>query len=88
MTDTERLDWLTEQGKKWGVSWIARNSNTGRGYRLHQNPTTRVGENHGLTPRDAIDAAMKREDEPLTKGNIVDAIAGNFVGQKREGSDE
>lgn len=33
MTDTERLDWLDKQSD--GTKWVARNSGTGRGFRLH-----------------------------------------------------
>lgn len=51
--DAERLDWLTEQGKKTIFNWFARDSLVNRGYRLHQG--------HGIgsaTPREAIDAAI------------------------------
>lgn len=51
--DTERLDWLAQQGHPIGRPWIARESAHGRGYRLHQ---TESGAGH-KTPRDAIDAA-------------------------------
>jgi hypothetical protein len=35
MTDTELLDFLESQGTL-GLSWVARDSVNGRGYRLHQ----------------------------------------------------
>jgi hypothetical protein len=51
--DTRRLDWLDSKGG----DWIARDSEYGRGYRLHQ--TTR--DNSYPTARMAIDAAMHDE---------------------------
>jgi hypothetical protein len=53
--DTRRLDWLDNKGG----DWIARDSEHGRGYRLHQ--TTR--DNSYQTARMAIDAAMQAELE-------------------------
>jgi len=51
--DSDRLDWLTEQGKKTIFNWFARDSLVNRGYRLHQ------GRGIGsATPREAIDAAI------------------------------
>lgn len=49
--DSVRLDWLEKQGN--GLWWIARQSTTGRGFRLHQDP-------HGdyATAREAIDAHL------------------------------
>ena len=58
--DTERLDWLQQKGVKSGLGWIARESVTGRGYRLHQ--ATADGPTWS-SPRTAIDAAMKRESD-------------------------
>jgi len=54
-TDTERLDWLEEHAKGYGVGWIWRESTTGRGTRLHETSQTDAYR----TPREAIDAAMK-----------------------------
>jgi hypothetical protein len=59
-TDKDRLDWLFKQGKPSGLGWTARDSTTGRGYRLHQ---TVDGEPSWVSPRAAIDAAMKRQSE-------------------------
>jgi hypothetical protein len=53
--DARRLDWLDSKGG----DWIARDSEHGRGYRLHQ--TTR--DNSYPTARLAIDAAMQAELE-------------------------
>lgn len=54
--DTKRLDWLDKQGSSVPFGWIARGSTTGRGFRLHQEPTHHFGETH-QNVRDAIDAA-------------------------------
>jgi hypothetical protein len=51
--DTKRLDWL-ESVKQPYMLWIARPSVTGRGYRLHQDPS--IGKH--TTAREAIDTAM------------------------------
>lgn len=55
--DRARLDFLESQGD--GSAWVARQSETGRGYRLHN---TSRGENQGARPtvREAIDAARQR----------------------------
>jgi chromosome segregation ATPase len=54
--DAERLDWLQAQGFA-GLGWVARNSTTGRGYRLHQDAAGCV------RVRDAIDAAKGGQHE-------------------------
>lgn len=56
-TDTERLDWLESKGN--GNAWVARESLSDRGYRLH-NTTKLDGRD---TVREAIDAAMDADDE-------------------------
>lgn len=58
-TDTERLDWLTRQGN--GQPWIARQSEVGRGFRLHN--SEHRADTHP-DPRAAIDAAMSAERAP------------------------
>jgi hypothetical protein len=58
-TDTERLDWLTRIGRRTTFGWVARDSLTGRGFRLHQSDN-RHKDTH-MTPREAIDAAMDAE---------------------------
>ena len=59
-TDTERLDWLESQTN--GMRWIARGSITGRGFRLHNEPSESFGPTSNCA-RAAIDAAMKGGDE-------------------------
>jgi hypothetical protein len=54
--DAERLDWLQAQGFA-GLGWVARNSTTGRGYRLHQDAAGCV------RVRNAIDAAKGGQHE-------------------------
>ena len=68
LTDKQRLDWL--ESKSNGSSWVARESFTCRGFRLHNIDAL---DAFGLpahrttsTAREAIDAAM-RDDE--AKGN-------------------
>lgn len=56
--DKARLDWLTAQSTGYGNGWIARQSTTGRGFRLHEHG----GEGCHPTPREAIDAA--RNEQP------------------------
>lgn len=51
LKDKERLDWIENQSN--GDDWIARDSTTGRGFRLH-NTTGNVEK----TAREAIDVAM------------------------------
>ncbi len=53
-TDTERLDWLERQGEPNALGWVCRDSDTGRGWRLHQ--TTRSDAMPNI--RTAIDVAM------------------------------
>lgn len=61
--DAKRLDWLEAQGDP-NLSWLARHSVTGRGYRLHQ--STHAGF---ATPREAIDAAIAAtEQQKESKG--------------------
>ena len=50
--DKERLDWLDQRGTL-DLNWVARESSTGRGYRLHQ--THQLGH---ATTREAIDFAQ------------------------------
>ena len=50
--DKVRLDWMESEGN--GNGWIARQSTTGRGFRLHNDSNAEAD-----TCRDAIDAAMK-----------------------------
>jgi hypothetical protein len=59
ITDTERLDWLQSQTTGYGNGWLARESTTGRGFRLHET------EHPSATPniRLAIDRAMRVEAE-------------------------
>lgn len=59
MTDTELLDFLTARGKECDLKWLARLSTTGRGWRLHQDPS---GEFE--TPREAIEDAVTRLIQP------------------------
>lgn len=56
VTDTERLDWLQSQTAGYGGGWVARQSSTGRGFRLHESshPDARP------TVREAIDLAMQQ----------------------------
>lgn len=54
-TDTELLNFLESSGKLTKYKWICRQSVTGRGWRLHQDPK---GGKH-ITVRGAIEAAMK-----------------------------
>ena len=54
-TDTEMLDWLQRQTKGYGVGWICRDSNFGKGMRLHE--TSR--EDASASVRDAITKAIK-----------------------------
>lgn len=56
LTDGERLDFLQASGVK-NQGWIARQSSTGRGYRLHQDYTGFVNV------RDAIDAAIQKSQK-------------------------
>jgi hypothetical protein len=51
LTDKERLDFLDSKG----ANWIARDSTTGRGYRVHQDE--RIGRSGSA--REAIDRAME-----------------------------
>lgn len=55
--DKERLDWLEKQSS--GDPWIARQSESGRGFRLHN--TLRDGASP--TAREAIDAAMVKGEK-------------------------
>ena len=55
--DSERLSFIEAQGSP-GIGWIARHSFTGRGYRLHQDPSFNTA-----TAREAIDAA-RAKDKP------------------------
>ena len=66
-TDTERLDFLEGKGAP-GMSWVVRESTTGRGYRLHQSPhpidwEQQGADGVGATPREAIDAARRGKGE-------------------------
>lgn len=61
-TDTERLDWL--ESKSNGMPWIARESTTGRGFRLHNDQSGSFGSVYP-TARDAIDAAMLGQEGAL-----------------------
>jgi hypothetical protein len=54
--DKARLDWLDKQGD--GTPWVARQSTTGRGYRLH-NSSAKMFPREAKTVREAIDNAMK-----------------------------
>ena len=56
-TDTERLDWLQNQTTGYG-GWVARQSTTGRGFRLHESEHP----DNLPTVREAIDLAMDREE--------------------------
>lgn len=56
--DSARLDWLENQSSRYG-GWIARESSTGRGYRLHETSRREASD----TARAAIDAAMEAGDE-------------------------
>jgi len=61
-TDKELLDWL--DSKTDGSSWVARQSTTGRGFRLHN--TGRDDSHWPIargTARGAIEAAMLHERE-------------------------
>lgn len=67
--DTKRLDWL--ESKSDGSSWVARQSNHGRGFRLHN---TGEDSSHWYlargTARAAIDVALHQELEKLRGGNV------------------
>lgn len=54
-TDKERIDWLESQRKGYGNGWVVRESDSGRGMRIHE--TSR--EDAKPTLREAIDAAME-----------------------------
>ena len=56
--DKERLDWLEAQSAP-SLPWVARKSTTGRGYRLHQDPT---GPGFG-SARAALDSARAKQGE-------------------------
>ena len=51
-TDTELLNWVEVQAVP-GMGWIARNSSTGRGFRVHQDHSAK-----SKTAREAISQAM------------------------------
>jgi hypothetical protein len=53
--DAERMDFLEGKGSS-GLLWVARESATGRGYRVHQLSVGNPGEK---TARAAIDAAIR-----------------------------
>lgn len=60
--DRERLDWLEKQSD--GSSWVARQSNTGRGFRLHNTGRDDSWNDKCRgTAREAIDAAMGAQEE-------------------------
>lgn len=61
-TDRQRLDWLDSMSD--GRCWVARQSTSGRGYRLHNS------SGGHKTVREAIDYAM---------GNLVSSIASDEV---------
>lgn len=54
-SDTEMLNWLQMNTKGYGLGWVCRNSDHGRGLRLHE--TSRKGAK--AIVRDAIAEAMK-----------------------------
>jgi hypothetical protein len=54
-TDTEMIDWLQKQTRGYGIGWICRDSDHGRGMRLHE--TSMEGASGSV--RDAIANAMK-----------------------------
>ena len=54
LTDTELLDALDIAGN-YSIKWICRDSTTGRGMRLHQDPMIGIYD----TPREAIMAYLK-----------------------------
>lgn len=54
LEDTERLDFLEAQATP-GLNWVCRESETGRGYRLHQG-----SGNESKTAREAIDRARNK----------------------------
>ena len=61
-TDTERMDWVERQTN--GDDWIARMSDRGRGFRLHNSTRTFKDKDAGFecrTAREAIDIAMSRD---------------------------
>lgn len=47
-TDTERLDWLQAQTTGYGNGWLARESTTGRGFRLHDRAMAKNGDDKSL----------------------------------------
>lgn len=53
--DAKRLDFIESRGTP-GMLWHSRQSTTGRGYRLHQDPSGEF-----LSAREAIDAARLQE---------------------------
>ena len=53
--DKERLDWLEARAQGYGHGWIARDSTTGRGYRLHESSQPAAVP----TARAAIDKARQ-----------------------------
>lgn len=54
--DTVRLSWIEAQSN--GMNWCARQSTTGRGFRLHNSEMRTNYRTHHRTAREAIDAAM------------------------------
>lgn len=66
--DENRLDWLEKQGN--GNGWISRQSDTDRGYRLHN--TTRTDAQP--TARAAIDYAMQLYQETQTQDVYPDLL--------------
>lgn len=60
--DTERLDWIESQTN--GLIWIARQSTTGRGFRLHNAYSTRTDSKlESATAREAIDKAIEHQKQ-------------------------
>lgn len=57
-TDTELLDWLEKQTN--GDNWVARESSTGRGFRLHNILPAQESATY-KTAREAIAAKMRNE---------------------------
>lgn len=61
--DSKRLDWIEAQTN--GRSWCARQSSTGRGFRLHNTIYAPSSD----TAREAIDAAIKSAALPPETGS-------------------
>lgn len=72
--DKERLDWVELQTN--GLVWIARQSETGRGFRLHNERPQHSPMPFGYTAREAIDRAMAVQSTPGPVSHSLESKAG------------